>query len=386
MNNDDNPSIEERISDLRVRIKRAEKIEEQAEIIESLVALGHAAEPLLEDVKQKIREWQYIRVDSLARLIMNLKSESLLRAAKEAGIKFAARNEALLLRAGFAEFERPLVDHLWNERENSFDLCFGSAIGAISECARLPETLETLIVLEKDLARRHGECHTKAEYEKMLIERGEMDREEMSDEVFDEQNLYSHLKTLRDTIAKLKSRDLAGEVLSHIAPEEIEASVPPEGICDMILRGENDKLEFKATLRWCLRSNDVKNEVQNAVVKTIAAFANSEGGYLLIGVQDDGNPIGLNLDYTSSENIQDRDGFEQHLRNVLNQKMGKVGLVLSVKVSFPEFLGIEICCVEVKPVQIPVFVDRKIFFIRDGNRTLELDPEDTSKYIRNRFP
>jgi hypothetical protein len=66
--------------------------------------------------------------------------------------------------------------------------------------------------------------------------------------------------------------------------------------------------------------------------------------------------------------------------------MGKVGLVLSVKVSFPEFLGIEICCVEVKPVQIPVFVDRKIFFIRDGNRTLELDPEDTSKYIRNRFP
>ena len=46
-------------------------------------------------------------------------------------------------------------------------------------------------------------------------------------------------------------------------------------------------------------------------MKAIAAFANAEGGSLLIGVNDEGTVIGLAHDYASLHG--DRDEFQLHL-------------------------------------------------------------------------
>jgi hypothetical protein len=58
---------------------------------------------------------------------------------------------------------------------------------------------------------------------------------------------------------------------------------------DLIKSGKSKTLEFKSTLRWNLKE-DRKHDriVTHAVLKTIAAFLNTEGGDLLIGVADDG--------------------------------------------------------------------------------------------------
>jgi predicted HTH transcriptional regulator len=43
---------------------------------------------------------------------------------------------------------------------------------------------------------------------------------------------------------------------------------------------------------------------QLAILKTIAAFMNSEGGTLIVGVDDSGNILGVEKDYeTFSDNI-----------------------------------------------------------------------------------
>ena len=58
---------------------------------------------------------------------------------------------------------------------------------------------------------------------------------------------------------------------------------------ELIQRGESKTLEFKSTLRWNLvedRKDDKR--VTHAALKTIAAFLNTEGGDLLLGVADDG--------------------------------------------------------------------------------------------------
>lgn len=56
----------------------------------------------------------------------------------------------------------------------------------------------------------------------------------------------------------------------------------PEELLDLIKRGESEVLELKLTLR----SNDV-------MARHLAAFANTSGGTLVVGVSDDGQLIGI---------------------------------------------------------------------------------------------
>ncbi len=68
-------------------------------------------------------------------------------------------------------------------------------------------------------------------------------------------------------------------------------------------RPEDQKLEFKSSFLFDLktyeRTGEAKPRAVNAhsVAKTVAAFANSDGGTLYVGVGDDGQVLGLERDY-----------------------------------------------------------------------------------------
>ena len=62
---------------------------------------------------------------------------------------------------------------------------------------------------------------------------------------------------------------------------------------ELIKHGESKTLEFKATLRWNFNENRQDDKlITHAVLKTIAAFLNTEGGDLLIGVATTGPSSG----------------------------------------------------------------------------------------------
>src|SRR5207237_9547285 len=87
---------------------------------------------------------------------------------------------------------------------------------------------------------------------------------------------------------------------------------------ELIKRGESKTLEFKSTLRWNLREDKQDDKlVTHAVLKTIAAFLNTEGGDLLIGVADDGSVVGLERDQLESD-----DKFMRHLAQVVRNSLG----------------------------------------------------------------
>ena len=66
---------------------------------------------------------------------------------------------------------------------------------------------------------------------------------------------------------------------------------------ELIKRGESKTLEFKSTLRWNLKENRQDDKfITHAVLKTVAAFLNTDGGDLLIGVADDGAIVGIEAD------------------------------------------------------------------------------------------
>src|SRR5262249_15825306 len=158
---------------------------------------------------------------------------------------------------------------------------------------------------------------------------------------------------------------------------------------ELIKRGESKTLEFKSTLRWSLKENRQDNKgVTHAALKTIAAFLNTEGGDLLIGVADDGSVVGIEHDQLESE-----DKFMLHLAQVVRNGLGdRAGTCIDPKTQDVE--GKSVCVVTCQRSPEPVFLKWKgmeaspegDFFVRTGPGTARLPPESAKEYIRTRFP
>ena len=97
---------------------------------------------------------------------------------------------------------------------------------------------------------------------------------------------------------------------------ETEETTTPVSLEDLIAEGESDSVELKSSLRWDYKEQCVNKKLEEVIVKSVAAFANGQGGTLLIGVADNGEILGLESDYAG---LGDRDKFELHLRNVSEQ-------------------------------------------------------------------
>lgn len=173
---------------------------------------------------------------------------------------------------------------------------------------------------------------------------------------------------------------------------ETEATIAPASLEDMIADGESDELEFKSTLRWDLKESAVNKKLEEVIMKTVAAFANSQGGTLLVGVADDGEVIGLQHDYQSLVD-GDKDKFELHLRNLLNQQFGSGFVTSRVTIKFHVVAGKEVCQVDTTPAKEPVILAVKDkngqtvekFYARSGNSSQEISLSDMNAYVKERF-
>ena len=151
---------------------------------------------------------------------------------------------------------------------------------------------------------------------------------------------------------------------------------------EMIQAGEHERLEFKTSLRWDVKQEKVNKELERGVMKTIAAFLNSKGGSLMIGVDDQRKIFGLEQDFASLPK-DSRDGFENHFNNVFATMIGPQFRRL-VRLSFHDFGGKNICLVQVDPAHQPAYLktDRgEDFFIRTGNATTSLKMSEVATYV-----
>ena len=162
---------------------------------------------------------------------------------------------------------------------------------------------------------------------------------------------------------------------------------------EMIKQGESSAVEFKSSLRWDLREEKVNKKLEEVIIKSVSAFNNGEGGSLIIGVADDGKILGLGNDIATLKK-QNIDYFELHLRNLLNQTFGVNYTTRNVEILFPEIEGKNICVVNIKKGEKPLFITvhdkqgKKIekFFVRSGNSSQEIASlSEMNEYIKNRF-
>jgi hypothetical protein len=164
-----------------------------------------------------------------------------------------------------------------------------------------------------------------------------------------------------------------------------------EKVIDMasiIEAGESAGTEFKSTLRTNLHTGRPDDKMQMAVLKTIAGFLNTAGGTLIIGVADDGNPIGIGADGFPNE-----DKMALHLINLLKEHLGG-HQALNVHPGFDDYRTPDdhevarVLVIECDKARSPVFVkdgQAERFFVRYGPSTQELTGETAQAYIRQRF-
>lgn len=158
---------------------------------------------------------------------------------------------------------------------------------------------------------------------------------------------------------------------------------------ELIKRGESKTLEFKSTLRWNLRENRKDDKaITHAVLKTIAAFLNTEGGDLLIGVADDRSIVGIEVDQ-----LENDDKFMRHLVQVVRNGLGdRAATCIDPRMQVVH--GKTVCVVSCQRSPEPVFLKWKgletspegDFFVRQGPRTEKLSPDSAREFIRTRFP
>ena len=78
-------------------------------------------------------------------------------------------------------------------------------------------------------------------------------------------------------------------------------------------------MEFKSSLRVNLHTGNQDPRIEHAVLKTLAAFLNTRGGTLVIGVDDKGVPLGL-----ENDGFQTEDKMDQHLANLIQTDSGRI--------------------------------------------------------------
>lgn len=183
----------------------------------------------------------------------------------------------------------------------------------------------------------------------------------------------------------------------HSATAAVSAlgTVLPEAELDIeaiALVGEGSSVEFKSSLMYSHGLDippdhrfDKKALLEATVLKTIAAFLNTQGGTLLIGVADDGGITGIENDFEGFTRNKSRDQWHLHLKDLMNSRISPTESTTAVDVQFHETeLGLTVAGLRVPRWSAPVWLrdgDEDRFFTRVGPSTHELKGASISGFI-----
>lgn len=162
------------------------------------------------------------------------------------------------------------------------------------------------------------------------------------------------------------------------------ADAEPVPTADLIEGGEGSKVEFKESARWSYIKGEKEKTSANEVIRAICGFLNSDGGSLLIGVRDDGTPVGLKADYKSIQGHPNSDGFMNWLTTLLRDRLG-VNALGQLRMAFDTVSDCEVCRIDVAPSPEPVHVDQRGFFVRLQNTTQQLGGQETLDYVERHW-
>lgn len=213
--------------------------------------------------------------------------------------------------------------------------------------------------------------------------------------------------------------DLVAALLSEQPADRPRDAMAVLGLLDQVRRssnvgaiiaaGEGDDVEFKSSLHHPHEAlpddllkrieagkldeaqawKEVQRRLNHSVTKTLAAFLNSSGGTLLIGVEDSGAVLGIEPDYVHlSSAKQNKDGWLLSLRDVVNKALGEEVWSL-IHVSVVQHEQSAVAVIECPPRTSETWhaeSGKDVFYIRASSATHPLHGPKLIRYVRERWP
>ena len=197
----------------------------------------------------------------------------------------------------------------------------------------------------------------------------------------------THNETLK-LIIKLKDKINKIENTNSFDPkvftlDTIISDIDELKVLKLISQDESTVHEYKSTLRLDLKTKKHEKYITFDVLKTIAAFLNTEGGTLVIGVTDNKNVIGLEVE---TKNIDEWSRcLVDNIRDKIDKKFMETYIKLETKKYKNLTIGILYC--QKLPKSEQAFLEdknRKELFVRTHASTKKLDPKDLVDWIKTR--
>lgn len=176
--------------------------------------------------------------------------------------------------------------------------------------------------------------------------------------------------------------DLAERTRPSIPDEP--ARLPKQAVLDLLQMEESKYIERKETAFFDVRQGKKAPHIEHAVTKTVAAFLNTDGGTLLVGVRDSGEVVGLHHDF-ALQSSGDQDGFELRFIQILCNAVGSSVVGSLVELEFVSVSGEVVLAARVSKSPEPVYHGgEQTFFVRIGNQTRSLNPKEMMEYLKSR--
>ena len=191
-----------------------------------------------------------------------------------------------------------------------------------------------------------------------------------------------HLEVhLRHKIVLEENRILADQLEDKLRSVPVGLAERTEWIKSLISSGESDRIEFKSTLRWNLKTKRAEKVIEKSWLKSIVAFLNTDGGVLLIGVADAGDILG-----TEADQFQNDDKYLLHVNNRIREFIG-LEYVSFINFQLVPVEGKTVLLIQCQPSPSPVFLNigkDEDFYIRVGPGNRRLSTSEVLTYVTNR--
>ena len=152
-------------------------------------------------------------------------------------------------------------------------------------------------------------------------------------------------------------------------------------IKEIIMKHETSNVEFKETLIWDTKKNQVNTQLTYVIARAIAGFLNNRnGGMLLIGVSDRGEIIGIKNDLQKSHlRHPNKDGFRIKIQEIITNYLSSNIISQYISIDFEEIDGEDVCILTINKGPEPTYLKNNNeleFFIRRDNLTQKLNIKD----------
>lgn len=162
------------------------------------------------------------------------------------------------------------------------------------------------------------------------------------------------------------------------------------GTKELLNEEESETLEFKSSLRHTSDKNIPRDVIEKEVVGGVAGLANANGGVMLVGVKDNKQVQGIEVDFGTFERGS-RDAFEQHLTNLLFNRLGQENVDL-YNVTYAEIDKKLVCRIDVQAapkgstgVWLKQGNREPEFYVRVNNTTRKYDGMTATQYVARHF-